>query len=127
MFLTGKHMSRRTALRGLGVSIALPLLDAMVPARTVFAKTAAAPRRQPHAPRLHRAGPRRGRLQRVRRVAELLESCRDRPRLRSQQGQPRAARALPQAPDHRQQHRRADGRRRRRRPKWAAITSARAP
>jgi len=41
MFLTKKHMSRRTALRGLGATIALPLLDSMVPARGVFAKTAA--------------------------------------------------------------------------------------
>jgi Protein of unknown function (DUF1552) len=40
MFLTGKHMSRRSALRGLGATIALPLLDSMIPARTVFAKTA---------------------------------------------------------------------------------------
>lgn len=42
MFLTGKHISRRTALRGLGVTIGLPFLDAMVPARSVFAKTPAA-------------------------------------------------------------------------------------
>jgi hypothetical protein len=42
MFLTAKHMSRRTALRGLGVGVALPFLDAMIPARSVFAKTAAA-------------------------------------------------------------------------------------
>jgi len=41
MFLTDKHLSRRTVLRGLGASIALPMLDAMVPARTLFAKTAA--------------------------------------------------------------------------------------
>lgn len=41
MFLTGKHMSRRTALRGLGATIALPLLDSMVPSRAVFARTAA--------------------------------------------------------------------------------------
>jgi hypothetical protein len=40
MFLSGKHMSRRTALRGLGATVALPLLDSMIPARTVFAKTA---------------------------------------------------------------------------------------
>jgi hypothetical protein len=33
-------MSRRTVLRGLGATVALPLLDSMVPARTVFAKTA---------------------------------------------------------------------------------------
>ncbi len=32
MFLTKKHISRRTTLKGLGVSLALPLLDAMVPA-----------------------------------------------------------------------------------------------
>ena len=42
MFLTAKHISRRTALRGLGVTVALPFLDAMVPARAVFAKTQAA-------------------------------------------------------------------------------------
>lgn len=41
MFLTDKHLSRRTVLRGLGASIALPMLEAMVPARTLFAKTAA--------------------------------------------------------------------------------------
>ena len=41
-FLTRKHLSRRTALRGLGVSVALPLLDSMVPAQTPLAKTAAA-------------------------------------------------------------------------------------
>jgi hypothetical protein len=34
-------MSRRTVLRGLGVTIALPLFDAMIPARKVFAQTAA--------------------------------------------------------------------------------------
>ena len=31
MFLTKKHLSRRTLLRGAGVSLALPLLDAMLP------------------------------------------------------------------------------------------------
>lgn len=31
-FITGKHLSRRTFLRGAGVSVALPFLDAMVPA-----------------------------------------------------------------------------------------------
>jgi Protein of unknown function (DUF1552) len=41
MFLTGKHLSRRTVLRGLGASIALPMLDSMLPARTLFANTAA--------------------------------------------------------------------------------------
>ena len=40
-FITRKHLSRRTLLRGVGVSIALPLLDSMVPAQTPLAKTAA--------------------------------------------------------------------------------------
>ena len=41
MFLTRKHISRRTALRGLGATIALPLLDSMIPARGIFAQTPA--------------------------------------------------------------------------------------
>ena len=40
-FLTKKHLSRRTILRGLGVTMALPVLEAMTPAATVFAKSAA--------------------------------------------------------------------------------------
>ncbi|HEX3837971.1 MAG TPA: DUF1552 domain-containing protein [Steroidobacteraceae bacterium] len=44
MFLTKKHLSRRTALKGLGVCLALPLLDAMIPAATALAQTAAAPK-----------------------------------------------------------------------------------
>jgi hypothetical protein len=43
MFVTKKHLSRRTVLRGMGATIALPLLDAMIPARTALAHTAAAP------------------------------------------------------------------------------------
>ncbi len=39
-----KHLSRRTVLRGLGISVGLPLLDAMVPAATALATTAAAPK-----------------------------------------------------------------------------------
>jgi hypothetical protein len=42
MLLTQKHLSRRTVLRGVGATIALPFLDSMVPARSVLAKTAAA-------------------------------------------------------------------------------------
>jgi hypothetical protein len=42
MFITRKHLSRRTVLRGAGASIALPLLDAMIPAATALAQTAAA-------------------------------------------------------------------------------------
>ena len=44
MFLTKKHISRRATLKGLGVSVALPLLDAMVPAGTALAQTAANPK-----------------------------------------------------------------------------------
>ena len=44
MYLTKRHISRRTALKGVGVTIALPFLDAMVPARTALANTAAAGR-----------------------------------------------------------------------------------
>jgi hypothetical protein len=43
MFNTRKHLSRRTLLKGAGVSIALPLLDAMIPAGTALAQTAAKP------------------------------------------------------------------------------------
>ncbi|MEO6213361.1 MAG: DUF1552 domain-containing protein [Vicinamibacterales bacterium] len=42
MFLTKKYISRRTVLKGVGASVALPFLDAMVPARTLLANTAAA-------------------------------------------------------------------------------------
>jgi hypothetical protein len=41
MFLTKKHLDRRTFLRGIGVTLALPLLDSMIPARTMLAQTAA--------------------------------------------------------------------------------------
>jgi Protein of unknown function (DUF1552) len=41
MFLTKKHLSRRTVLKGAGAVIALPLLDAMIPAGTAWADTAA--------------------------------------------------------------------------------------
>jgi hypothetical protein len=44
MYLSQKHMSRRTMLRGMGVTVALPLLDAMVPAQRLLAKSAAVTR-----------------------------------------------------------------------------------
>jgi hypothetical protein len=43
-FVTKKHIARRTFLRGAGVTLALPLLDSMVPAFTVLAQSGAAPR-----------------------------------------------------------------------------------
>src|SRR5713226_3048742 len=39
MFITRKHISRRTMLRGAGVALALPLLDSMAPAQTPLSKT----------------------------------------------------------------------------------------
>ena len=43
MFNTKKHIPRRTFLQGVGVTVAVPLLDAMVPASTALARTAASP------------------------------------------------------------------------------------
>jgi hypothetical protein len=41
MFITKKHLSRRTVLKGVGAAVALPLLDAMNPAGVAWAQTAA--------------------------------------------------------------------------------------
>ena len=41
MIITKRHVSRRTVLKGLGVTVALPFLDAMTPAGTALANTAA--------------------------------------------------------------------------------------
>ena len=43
MIITKKSLPRRTFLRGVGATLALPLLDAMVPAASVLAQTSAAP------------------------------------------------------------------------------------
>jgi len=44
MFITKRHLSRRTFLQGTGVTLALPMLEAMVPAQTALAQTAASPK-----------------------------------------------------------------------------------
>ncbi len=44
MFISKKHLSRRTVLHGLGAAVSLPLLDAMIPAGTALAQTAARPK-----------------------------------------------------------------------------------
>ena len=44
MFITKKHLSRRTFLRGAGVTVALPFLESMVPAQTPLRNTAAVPK-----------------------------------------------------------------------------------
>ena len=41
-FITGKHLSRRTFLRGASATVALPLLDAMLPTRLLAREVAAA-------------------------------------------------------------------------------------
>src|SRR6187402_911985 len=46
MIITKKFIPRRTFLRGVGATLALPLLDAMVPAATALPKTAANPVRR---------------------------------------------------------------------------------
>ena len=46
MFITKLSLPRRTFLRGVGVTLGLPLLESMVPAFTALARTAAAPQRR---------------------------------------------------------------------------------
>src|SRR5712671_1016158 len=43
MYISKRHIRRRTFLRGAGVTLALPLLESMIPAATALAQTAAAP------------------------------------------------------------------------------------
>ena len=43
MIITKKRLSRRTFLRGAGIGVGLPLLDAMIPAAVAQAQTAAVP------------------------------------------------------------------------------------
>ncbi|SVD61802.1 uncharacterized protein METZ01_LOCUS414656, partial [marine metagenome] len=42
-FITGKHLSRRTFIRGMGATVALPFLDAMVPAGRTWRDVTADP------------------------------------------------------------------------------------
>src|SRR5439155_253634 len=46
MYISKIHLPRRTILRGLGAAVALPFLEAMVPAMTALAQTAAKPARR---------------------------------------------------------------------------------
>ena len=46
MFISKMALPRRTVLRGIGATLALPFLDAMVPALTASAQTAANPPRR---------------------------------------------------------------------------------
>jgi hypothetical protein len=44
MFISKRHIRRRTFLRGAGITLALPLLDSMIPAASALAQTAAVPK-----------------------------------------------------------------------------------
>src|SRR3954464_13032235 len=44
MFITKKHIARRTVLKGAGVNLAFPFLSAMAPAPAALAQTAAGPK-----------------------------------------------------------------------------------
>jgi hypothetical protein len=46
MFISKRHIPRRTFIKGAGVTLALPLLEAMIPASTALAQTAAAPKQR---------------------------------------------------------------------------------
>jgi hypothetical protein len=46
MFISKRALPRRTFLKGMGATLALPLLDAMIPAATLWAKTPAKPARR---------------------------------------------------------------------------------
>ena len=43
-YISKKHLPRRTFLRSLSATVALPLLDSMVPSMTALAATAASPK-----------------------------------------------------------------------------------
>ncbi len=104
MIITRTPLSRRTVLKGMGVTVALPLLEAMVPARDgVGARRAGGP---PTAGR-HRDGARVGRRHRVRHGEASVVAGAGRIRVRSRPQRAQPARAVSTAPDHRQQHRRA--------------------
>ena len=85
MFIVKKQLPRRTFLRGAGATIALPLLDAMVPAGTALGQTAAAPKKSrfvavffPHGMTPGRWVPgQEGRLDRLPYILEPLERVKD--------------------------------------------------
>ena len=97
MFITRRSLPRRTFLPGMGVTMALPLLDAMVPAMTAQSRTAAAPVRRfgavyvPHG-----------------KILQPVDAGDAGRRLRVH-ADPQAAGALPRSPVRRQRPRRPEG------------------
>src|SRR5437016_8285977 len=107
MFITKKHLSRRTFLQGAGVTIALPFLESMVPAATPLQKTAAASGARtrfgaiyfPHGATLDKWTPiGEGSSFEFSEILEPLKPYRDRITLISAMGHPHAYRAGPATP-----------------------------
>ena len=96
MFITKKHLSRRTVLRGVGASVALPLLDAMIPATRRW-------RRPPRKPK-----PRMGFIYFPHGAVMIAGRRRRRARLRDA-ADPQAARSRTEPPDRRQRLRNKGG------------------
>src|SRR6266542_1140890 len=84
-FITKRALPRRTFLRGMGVTLALPLLDSMIPAGTALAQTAASPKSRfcglyvPHGATMDRWTPAtEGTAFEITETLEPLEKFRDR-------------------------------------------------
>ena len=128
-WLTKKRISRRHVLRGMGAAVALPLLDAMVPAATALAQTAASPRaalrRRLRAQRRDHGAVDAGRHRRRVRVLAHPEAARAVPpvagrRHQPHAGQPGRGRGRPRG----QRGRMADGRLRRSAPRPRTCATA---
>ena len=107
MYITKKHMSRRTVLRGMGVTVALPFLEAMVPAAD-----RARQERPPGKVRLAAIEMVHGSAgtTQIGLAKNLWSPAAIGHGVRPEPEQPVAARAVPRLPDDRQQHRRAQRR-----------------
>ena len=96
MFITKKHLPRRTFLRGMGVTLALPLLDSMIPARHGAGADGGAPQ-EPLLRHLRPARRHDGQVdagdggQRASRSPETLEAAREAARPRHRRQQPGAS------------------------------------
>ncbi len=123
MYITKKHLSRRTVLQGMGAAVALPFLDAMVSAQTPLAKTAAMPKSRLGR---HRDGARRRRQHHRRHGQALLVAGQGGHGLRVHPDA-EVARAVSRLPHHRQQHRPRQRGRGHAVARKAAITTARRP
>jgi Protein of unknown function (DUF1552) len=98
MFITKKHLPRRTFLRGVGVTLSLPLLESMVPAQTPLARTAASPKSRlsciyvPHGATMDKFTPAKdGSAFEFTEILQPLEKLRDRISIVSNLAHPAAA------------------------------------